>query len=784
MSRIHLFGVRHHGPGCARSLVQALDALAPQCVLVEGPPECDELLWAVTAEGMTPPVALLGYSVDEPQRALYFPFAEFSPEWQALSWAQRHSVPARFIDLPLAHKLALDKEDEREQQASRVDADPPPASAAPPPETATALDDDAVPATPSPDDLARSDPLHWLAQAAGYSDGEAWWNHMVEERGDGSALFDAIAEAMSLLRGEWEQRFGGETHPARQRREMLREAHMRQALRAARKEGFDRIAVVCGAWHLAALAPLAERDTPAKSDAVLLKGLPKLKVQCTWVPWTYRHLTYASGYGAGIVSPGWYEHLWRSGADAQARSIGWLARIAALMRKRDLDCSSASLIEATRLADTLAALRQRPAPGLDELQEATLTVLTGGDDTVLRFVGEALVVGDRLGTVPASVPTVPLQRDLEAQQKSLRLKPEASERTVDLDLRNETDLARSHLLHRLNMLGLPWGEVRDVGRSARGTFHEVWQLQWRPEYVIALIEASRWGQTVEQAAGAVAIDQSAKATDLATLAALVDRVLLAQLAGAVAAVTNALSQRAATTTDASQLLRALPPLANAFRYGSVRRTDAALLAQVLDGLITRAALGLPLACVALDETAAAALRELLLAAHRAVSLRADEAQTAVWRQALAHVATQSGSNALLQGLATRLLVDEACWPMADASAALALHTSAGAPPAQAAAWLDGFINGSAAVLLHDRAFWSLIDDWLGAMSDEHFLAVLPLVRRTFSTFSSSERRQLGERAARGATPAAAAAAAAGADWDAAAAQRTVPLLRAIYGART
>ena len=49
----------------------------------------------------------------------------------------------------------------------------------------------------------------------------------------------------------------------------------------------------------------------AKADQALLKGLPKVKVQSTWVPWTYRHLTRASGYGAGIVSPGWYEHLWR-----------------------------------------------------------------------------------------------------------------------------------------------------------------------------------------------------------------------------------------------------------------------------------------------------------------------------------------------------------------------------------------------------------------------------------------------------------------------------------------
>jgi len=56
---VHLFGVRHHGPGCARSLVKALEALQPDCVLIEGPPEADDLLALAGAEGMEPPVALL-----------------------------------------------------------------------------------------------------------------------------------------------------------------------------------------------------------------------------------------------------------------------------------------------------------------------------------------------------------------------------------------------------------------------------------------------------------------------------------------------------------------------------------------------------------------------------------------------------------------------------------------------------------------------------------------------------------------------------------------------------
>ena len=750
----HYFGIRHHGPGCARSLLRAFEALRPDCVLIEGPPEADELVRAVVADGMQPPVALLSHCPDDTRLAVYHPFAEFSPEWQALRWAVLAGVPARFIDLPLVHGLALD-------QAERD---------APPPE-AEGVDDNEAPLGDGPH-VETGDPLDWFARASGHADGEAWWNHMVEERGDGEELFAAIHEAMTTLRAEVGDR---PTTATEARREALREAHMRQSIRAAQKEGFERIAVVCGAWHLGGL--VAEHTV--KVDTALLKGLPKVKVQTTWVPWTYRHLSRASGYGAGIASPGWYEHLWKSHGSPQPRAIGWLARVARLMRERELDCSSAHLIEASRLAEALAALRERPAPGLEELHEATRTVLTLGDDTVLHFIHDALVVGDRFGSVPPDVPVVPLQRDLEQAQKSLRLKPEALQKTLDLDLRNANDLARSHLLHRLNLIGVGWGSLAKVGRSARGTFHEIWSLQWQPEFVLRLIEASVWGRTVEEAATARAIDRSAQSPDLVALSALVDSVLLADLDHAVAAVTQALENRAAVTGDAQQLLAALPPLANVFRYGNVRQTDASMVGHVLDGLIVRAAISLPLAASSLDDAAAETLRDKLLGAHAAVALRDGEEQTQAWQRSLAQLAASSGAHELLQGVAVRLLLDTGAWAHEQAAQALSLHLSSGADPGKAAAWLDGFLNRNAVVLLHDPQVWRLVDAWLASLSDEHFLRVLPLVRRSFSAFGPGERRDLGQRARQGAPDTSATVVAH--RWDETRAVMPLPVLRRILG---
>src|SRR5262249_54901405 len=151
-----------------------------------------------------------------------------------------------------------------------------------------------------------------------------------------------------------------------------------------------------------------------------------------------------------------------------------------------------------------------------------------GAPAPLKLVRERLEIGDVLGAVPAETPAVPLQRDLEAQQKQLRLKPSTEIRTLELDLRNDTDRARSSLLHRLRLLGLEWGKPARVA-GAKGTFRESWTLQWQPEFVVALIEASVHGNSIEQATEARAAKAAVETAALAALTELLDRTILAAL---------------------------------------------------------------------------------------------------------------------------------------------------------------------------------------------------------------------------------------------------------------
>jgi hypothetical protein len=685
-----VYGIRHHGPGSARSVREALTELGPDVVLIEGPAEADELVPLVGDPEMQPPVALLGYAPGEPKKAAFWPFAVFSPEWQAIRYALGAGVPVRFCDLPAACQLAMSDRGR---------------------------------------DKPRTDPVSELAEAAGYDDPERWWEDVVEHV-PGTGVFEALAEAIAFLRAE-----DDEPDP----RDAVREAHMRKVLRRTIKDGYQRIAVVCGAWHVPAL-----KDLPsAAADDRLLRGLPKVKAALTWVPWTYGRLSYTSGYGAGIRSPGWYDHLFSS--DRQPIE-GWLAKAAAVLRADGVPASSAHVIESVRLAEALAALRGRPLAGLEEVTEAARAVLCEGSDLLVGLIQRRLVVGERLGAVPAATPQMPLQRDLQDQQRRLRMRPQAEPREVDLDLRKPNDLARSHLLHRLTLLGVRWGMPQQGRTRNIGTFRESWQLTWRPELDLALIEASMWGSTVAAAAAQRARSVAAEATALEDLTGLVERCLLADLADALTSALAAVRDRAALEGDVTHLMAALPALVRAARYGDVRGTDAGRLGVVAVEMITRICAGLPAAVTSLDETAERAVRDHLDAVHSAIGLLADAESRARWLDTLVRLIVRCPP--LISGRVTRLLLDAERLRTDDAAIWMSRELSAAAPVAAAARWAEGFLAGSGLLLLHDDKLLNLADGWLAGLSADAFAAVLPALRRTFGEFAPPERRAIGDKAAR------------------------------------
>ena len=660
-------------------------------------------------EGMQTPVALLIYHPKDLQRAAYIPFAEFSPEWQAVQYGLKNDTPIHCMDLPMNLSFALDKVEQESGQ----------------------LKLDVSKEVSKEDEKFRRDPLAALAKLASYEDSERWWEVTFEQTENSSKIFTAILEMMIALR---------ENVKNERPRTLQREAYMRKVLRKAVKEGYQNIAIVCGAWH----APVLQNWMQFKqsADNALLKGIKKISTKATWIPWTYDRLSMRSGYGAGIHSPAWYELLFSRKKEA---TIRWMVKVARLFRQKDLDASSAHAIEATRLAETLATLRGLSVPGIFELREAATSIFCGGDSSKMALIDEKLVVGDKMGKVPKSVPVIPLQQDLEKQIKSARLTRERnSSETInkELDLRTASNLTASYLLHRLNVLSIPWGKLKRNSQFAKGGFKEKWGLKWRATFALRIIEAGMWGNTVFEAANRFLVKTARETQQLSELSPMVEQALQANLTDAIEPLLKLLQDKSAVTTDVLQLMEAIPPLINIVRYGDTRSTDVAAVETVLEQIIPRICIGFPNACINLDDDAAQAVFDQIIQTNHALSVWNKGEYTEQWYRSLENMRVLSQVHLLLQGISTRLLFEKQLLEVDATANAMSLALSTGTEPGDAAQWLEGFLHGSGLLLIHQPILWRILDEWVAQISRENFNKILPLLRRTFSNFAAGEREQM------------------------------------------
>src|SRR6185436_16768619 len=106
---------------------------------IEGSDDADELVAHIVSPKSKLPIAILAYTTDAPVRTFVYPLAIYSPEYQALIWAQENKAKARFMDLPSSVFLGLY---ERDDGTSILAPDKPAGKSKEPPPTPEEADED------------------------------------------------------------------------------------------------------------------------------------------------------------------------------------------------------------------------------------------------------------------------------------------------------------------------------------------------------------------------------------------------------------------------------------------------------------------------------------------------------------------------------------------------------------------------------------------------------------------------------------------------------------------
>jgi hypothetical protein len=732
VNEVAVFPVRHHSPRASAALVRYLDRVQPELVLVEGPRDATRLIPYLFDADTVPPVAILGYRSEGSAHSVLYPFATYSPEYVALRWAIDHAVPAELIDITTGEALAAERDEPDDETDDESDGDGLAAGAA------------GEPDLPPSEDAARGPSEAAVAAAHGFRSFEELWEAWFEAPDHAPDGFvSALLAWGEVVRG----RDRDDYHRARDAR-MVR--HIREAIAAGVAPG--KIAVVVGAAHAAAFVA---GDVDPALERRFAASVP---TEITIIPYSFTRLAAQVGYGAGNRAPRYYQKAHDAGCDYTRATLEVLIEFTEHLRVRGFAASLADTIEAYRLAVTLAAIRDKHAPGLDEIREATIATLCRGEASHVDAFLWPQVVGKTVGRVGARIGKNSLQTEFwrEALARGLPRSDEPEDFTLRLG--DPVQAETSVFLHRLRVADIPYasyGGSQAVaqrggapvdeagGAQALARVREHWTAQWTPSTDVALVERIIYGDTLLQ----VTERRLAEALGAATrAAAAADVVMEAVVCGAPEAMPEALAateRLAATDDDVVSLAGATRALSGLVSYGTSRAAIAGaegVIAELADKTFTRAVLRIEGASRG-DDDAVAPARIAIRILHE-IAVSQARFDTSLWFQTAGELVGSERIHGACAGMLAGLLYLADRLDDAAVAAIAALRLSNTADPGAAAAFLEGFLSVNALVLVKNRAIVAALDGFVQSVADGRFRDVLPVLRRAFAGLGATERRYL------------------------------------------
>ena len=750
---LRLVPVRHHSPRCAHHLRALMRSFRPSHVLIEGPAELNALVPALQHPQARPPLAAYLHSVVGAAGTnqtswhcrCYVPFAAFSPEWVALREAGRQGSQLRFIDLPYTARLTQPEHQEHFATAPEPMLEDEPAQLAP-----GALDD-----------LIATSPCR---------DFDEWWDRHFESGAEADTAEDYFASILAF--SQWLRRHHGDTDDVDLADNAAREACMAGEIRHALAQQDARCLVVCGGYHVAGI--LAGLGLNPECDSLPQAGQPGRPARAGassapepiaaasagdsgvhLIPYTLDRLERASGYAAGMPSPGYYQAVWQAWEHGVEHPDGkaWprlAARLTTSLRDSGLPATLPDAAEALRLAHGLAALRACQG-GRSELTEALQSTLLKhpGDEALFERCRQALFAGSGLGRLPPNAPVSPLLRDVQAfcSRHRLPLQP-AAPQTKNLDrYRRARQRECSQGLHRLRYLQVPYATLEAGPDFVQGTdltrVREIWSLRWEVETTVALTEALRYGASLEEAAINCLLEQLRQGL-AGQPARHVLEVLVMGLERVASPVLDAVDAWLDHSHDALALAQACGQLAQAYEarhaLGAVGWTR---LPPMLARCFAQACLRLPWLGQS-DEARQHATLDALADLHGMVRRAAPWANAHAFHDAC-EALHAADAPARVRGAAAGILGMSGRWQSAQSESALGDTLAlAEADPVCMGEYLQGWLRVGRGWLLGHPPALRMLSNGVARWSEEAFLNGLPALRLAFAQLNRAELKRLAQ----------------------------------------
>jgi hypothetical protein len=705
--------IRHHSPISARAVRQIIFDRRPRLVLIEGPADASELIPLLADPSTIPPIAIYGYRQGAEGRAVFYPFCAYSPELVALQTGLAVGAKVRFCDVPTG--VALDWED-RPGAPAPAEADNPP------------LDYAAFASR--------------LSDAAGMSSFEELWEACFEQE----AREPAELVALTADFGEKARQLGDPIH---EERDALRERLMASAVRDSGlpTEG---IVLVCGAAHAAPIRSLLRANEPSPPIAA------SAPAEISLIPFSYPRLSEQSGYGAGNRAPAFYQSVWEHDNDYAASTRRALVLLAWRLRARGRAASLAQCIDGANLAASLARLRGKVAPGVDELLDVAPACFGEGSPLAVLDALREVLIGEAVGRVSQKVGKTPLQLEFYATANRLGVPVVDAPRQILVHLTSPREARQSIFFHRLAIADVPFARELESGVNARratprgdsleqlARVREKWEIQWSPATDGALVERTAWGNTLAEVVGRLLRQKLERAGQVDAATNVLLRLVLCDLVDDLPAALTRCKSLAADSVSFPALARASYHLDGLLAYGAARHLPSEALVDLAARLFARAALHLPQA-VSCGDDAAVEVERSLISLHELVRRESSVAEdSGLFWESVERSAEITTCHSALRGLCLTLQELAGRLDSGELAGRLRFWLSQASDAADNARLVTGLFALHRGTLVRNRSLIAAVTEFLDGLDLDRLIPLLPVLRRTLGNLSPAERAYLSE----------------------------------------
>lgn len=499
------FPIRHHSPACSFHLLRVIEEYNPDCILVEGPANANELMDIMSDEDTKAPFAIYysyrdtkGLVSDEKSDyKCYYPFLDYSPELVAVREGKERGILVEFIDLPYCEILIASSEGKGlRKQDEKIN-----------------YNDDYL--------LSRNRYLERLIEKAGMRSFDEFWekyfeiNGRLEETGSfvKNMLYYCVLSRMN-------------TDPSGLEEEgcISREKYMAVNIEK-RKKDYNRILVVTGGFHTYGLLEIANEQEKTQFP---LHSIPKDNQGVYLMAYSMEACDALNGYSSGMPFPGFYQDIWHriyEGTDCAYKEtvLKYIISTGKEVRSKEGFLSTFDEICAFSMVQGLAAIRGKEEPGVYDLWDSILSSYIKGEynlstDTPLRILKKKLT-GKQVGSLCKNAKIPPIVQYFETKCREFGLK-------INTSLSNEVTLEIfstakhreiSEFFYQMEFLETGFARKKKGPnlrlKKDRNLIREIWSYKWSGQVIAALIDSSVYGATLTEACISLVLDHLKKDMD-------------------------------------------------------------------------------------------------------------------------------------------------------------------------------------------------------------------------------------------------------------------------------